>query len=161
MSRAEIAVWGPCGWNFLHAMSVAYPPTPTATERMQMYSFLHAFAKVLPCARCRRHFCSLVQKHLPHSGAPHLATRESLARFLVAAHNMVNERLGHKTMTFEAAMALYGNPDMHTEVPRLHVTQTGPSRAPLVWGATAMIAAGGLLNYARLCRCRTRNRAER
>jgi hypothetical protein len=120
MSRADIAVWGPSGWNFIHAMSFAYPIFPSLSERTQMFTFLHSFAQVLPCFRCRVHFMKLLNTYLPTVSSEHLETRETLVRFLVDAHNMVNKRIGKKEMEFEQVMSLYGNPDMKKQIPQLN-----------------------------------------
>ena len=120
MSRADIDVWGPSGWNFLHAMSFAYSVSPSLSERMRMFAFLHSFAQILPCMRCRVHFIKLLNTHLPNVSSEHIENRESLVRFLVDAHNMVNIRLNKKTMDFEAVMTLYGNPNMKTQIPKLN-----------------------------------------
>ena len=136
MSRADIAVWGPCGWNFIHAMSFAYSISPSFSERTQMFTFLHSFAQVLPCLRCRVHFIKLLNTYLPTVSSEHLETRESLVRFLVDAHNMVNKRIAKKTMEFEQVMSLYGNPDMKKQIPQLN---------PIYKTSTTTLVGGFLL----------------
>lgn len=99
--------WGPAGWTFLHVMSWTYPEEPSAQDREDMFIFLHAFAKVLPCTRCRRHWSKLLSKALPSSSSPRLSSRTSLAGFLVDAHNDVNGELGKPVVTHDEARRLF------------------------------------------------------
>ena len=158
MGRADIGTWGPCGWNFLHAMSFAYPVTPTLTERLEMFTFLHSFAKVLPCMRCRTHFTKLLNVHLHTPSCDKLDSRESLAVFLVDAHNMVNKRLGKRQLSLDAALSLYDSPDLHAPVPRLRGQQVRSTseRAPLLlYGLCGAVVVMLLLR----CAWRRRGRA--
>jgi hypothetical protein len=99
--------WGPAGWTFLHVMSWTYPEEPSLQDREDMFIFLHAFAKVLPCARCRKHWSKLLSAALPSSSSQHLFSRENLAFFLVDAHNDVNRKLGKSVVTHDEARRLF------------------------------------------------------
>lgn len=104
--KTRIEHWGPAAWTFLHAMSFKY--TPTIDDKANMRIFLKSFARALPCEKCRLHFVEYIDTRLEEE---HLRDRESLARFLVAAHNDVNARLGKRQLTY------YEVKKMYTEVP--------------------------------------------
>ena len=99
--------WGPAGWKFLHVAAWTYPKQPTASEREKMYAFLHAFAAVLPCSRCRQHWSAFLKEELPSPQDSKLASRAQLTQFLVDGHNAVNHRLGKPLMSYEDASNLY------------------------------------------------------
>lgn len=105
--RSGLRSWGPAGWTFLHVVSWTYPENPTNQEREEMYVFLHAFSKVLPCKRCRRHWTESLVKAVASSESPHLSSRAALTRFIVDAHNDVNRRLGKRVLSYDEARRLF------------------------------------------------------
>jgi len=99
--------WGPSTWKFLHAVSFAYPDTPSANDKKQMYELLLSVGKFIPCKKCSSHFMShlrstLTSKELSYA----LANRDTLSRFLVDVHNEVNTRLGKKSYCYERVLRL-------------------------------------------------------
>ena len=102
-NKLSIDVWGPCAWNFLHAVSFSYPHSPKSSERQQMYEFVMSIGKVLPCKLCCTHFSEMMTKYLvKQADSAPFDSRENLARFLVDAHNQVNRRLHKREYGFEA-----------------------------------------------------------
>lgn len=89
----SISKWGPSAWHFLHTISFTYSETPSDADKQNMYAFLHAFAQILPCKKCRIEFTEYITKHVTHSSEL-LDSRESLIQFIHEAHNHVNMRLG-------------------------------------------------------------------
>ena len=131
-----LPTWGPAGWTFLHVASWTYPVVPTETQRREMFTFLHAFAAVLPCMLCREHWQRYLRETLPDATSPHLASREALTRYLVDAHNDVNRRLGKAEFSYAAAQQLY---DPAVAPPR------APAPAPCVCallGAVLLVVLG-------------------
>jgi hypothetical protein len=89
----SITKWGPAGWHLLHTISYSYPKEPNDVDKQNMYSFMHSFAKVLPCKKCRVDFTGYVRKHLPPN-SPALDSRDAFVVFVHSAHNHVNMKLG-------------------------------------------------------------------
>lgn len=108
MNRSSITSWGPSGWTYLHAASYAYPLTPSDIERENMFYFLHYFARVIPCQRCRRDFRRILEEKLHERiNSPVFDTRNNLVQFLVDAHNSVNKRLGKRMYSYSEVDRLY------------------------------------------------------
>ena len=63
-----------------------------------MRTFLHLFARHLPCPMCRKHFQALLARSLDDAA---LTSRASLVAFLNDAHNEVNMRLGKRVWTLD------------------------------------------------------------
>lgn len=106
-SQLSIEVWGPKAWGMLHIGSFMYPVVSSAADRQRMYSFLHSFAHIIPCERCRTHFQLSLKAHVESVDSPTLAGREALSRYVVDLHNRVNQRLGKRIWRYEDAMSLY------------------------------------------------------
>lgn len=101
-NKLDIGVWGPNGWNFLHAVSFAYPVNPTGDERRTMSTFLSATSKVLPCKTCCTHFANYLAYLGPNlESTKELSSRQELTKLLVDVHNTVNARLGKRVLSYE------------------------------------------------------------
>lgn len=71
-------------------MAALFPEDASLTKQRAMISFLTALGELYPCATCARHFRLFMSQHpLPALGQLH---RESLSKWLCAAHNGVNAR---------------------------------------------------------------------
>lgn len=108
MSRLSIYKWGPNAWNFIHAVSYAYPEQASKAQREEMFKFLWYFARVLPCMQCREDFKTYLQRTLTkREQSSVFATRQSLVHFLVDAHNHVNRKLSKSEWSYARVDALY------------------------------------------------------
>lgn len=86
----DVRIWGPKAWEFMHAVTFAYPvENPTHEEQENMRNFFHAIGSNLPCDKCRYHFLKMLKEHpVP------VQSRRELSEWLVDRHNDVNRRLG-------------------------------------------------------------------
>ena len=91
----------------MHAVSFSYPENPNQDDKHRVFDFMHAFAKVLPCMRCRRDWMHYLTQHLSTRDSAHLNSREAFVRFLVDGHNYVNQRLSKRTYSYEEVRKLY------------------------------------------------------
>jgi hypothetical protein len=108
VGKLSIEKWGPCGWNFLHAVSFTYPKVPTLEQKKTMYAFLHTVGRVLPCPVCNTHFTQMIERELAAEElSTQLTSRDALSRFLVAAHNEVNVRLNKRQLTYDEVVQQY------------------------------------------------------
>ena len=96
-------VWGPAGWTYLHAVTLAYPDPPTDEDKANYGAFFQAVGPTLPCPDCQQNW----QEHLA-AGPPALESREALVRWLVDLHDRtrisqgklpLGERLGLDAIT--------------------------------------------------------------
>ena len=89
-------VWGPIFWATLHITSMAYPDSPSYTEKRAAKEFFNALPHLLPCPVCREHFKEIL-KAMPVE--TWLDNRTTLTEWVWMAHNRVNERLGKPQLT--------------------------------------------------------------
>lgn len=96
----KTSVWGPSAWRFLHAVTFAYPDTPTQAHKDAARNLFKSLKLMLPCGDCCTHYCSGFDTDPVDL---HLDSRDSLSRWLVKFHNSVNARLGKPQYSFEKA----------------------------------------------------------
>ena len=97
-SQLDIRVWGPNAWGTLHAMAHSLPETLSDAQQKDFVDFVHLFGKHLPCHKCRRHYTSFMETHLPSADT---RTRDGAVALLHGLHNDVNRRLGKPEMSLE------------------------------------------------------------
>lgn len=95
-TKLNISEWGPALWQSLHAISFAYPDTPSPSDQSAYYNFFTALQYVIPCVKCRGHYATMLAE-----SPIRLESREALARWLVDRHNEVNVRTGKATLRYE------------------------------------------------------------
>jgi hypothetical protein len=78
--------WGPSGWKLLHTLTLTYQPS----NKVAMAKFLETLPYTLPCKFCRS---SLTDYYRAEPFEPALKSRNSLAKWLLNIHNMVNDKL--------------------------------------------------------------------
>ena len=135
MSGVTMDHWGPAAWNTLHVFAHTAPRVLDASQREDMRALLHAFARHLPCPRCRRHFVEFLDRRLDDEA---LSTRERLVALLNDAHNEVNVRTGKRAWTLDEHYAVYQSrgPPLIVRVCRNH---RGSATGVLFLAATALV----------------------
>ncbi len=116
--------WGPHAWRLLHSISFAYPTKPSEIERRRTKEFFTSLQHVLPCPDCRHHFARLLREK-PIDDA--LTSQDLFCRWLVGAHNDVNERLGKPHMPFESVKTKYESLRGICQLPQTGSTLTDAS----------------------------------
>ena len=99
--------WGPALWTSLHTISFDYPDHPSGTDKQNYNMFFHSLKQVLPCDQCRKHYTKFIEETSPIE--PALKNRDTLTRWLVNLHNVVNERLQKGIVTYESVKEKYDN----------------------------------------------------
>ena len=98
-------VWGPVVWHALHYITLGYPNTNPSEEKKQKYkTFFSLLADVLPCSICANHFSENLVK-MPLSDKV-LENKESLVKWLIDFHNIVNENNNKPIVKYEDARQL-------------------------------------------------------
>ena len=100
------AIWGPHGWKFLHYVSLGYPVNPSHEDKSNYKNFYHSLQYVLPCEKCAMNYKQNLVK-LPIDN--HLENRDSLVKWVIDIHNLVNNELGKDKVEYEEALSLHIN----------------------------------------------------
>jgi hypothetical protein len=94
--------WGPSAWLFLHSVSFQYPENPTDQEKNNYKIFFESLQNILPCPNCREHY----QKNLKENPM-NLESRESLIKWVIDLHNLVNQKNSKKEYSYDEVKDLY------------------------------------------------------
>lgn len=97
-------VWGPHFWYVIHTTALNYPTAPTDFHKMTYKNFFESFANVLPCKKCREHYQTHISRY-PIS--PFLDSNELLNKWIIDLHNMVNQSLGKRQLTYQEVYQTY------------------------------------------------------
>ena len=100
--------WGPGAWKFLHTITFSYPESPDQKTQERTYRFFDALQHVLPCSKCRGHYSNQFRRITSST----FRNRESLTRWLVDLHNVVNESHGKKPLAYDDIRAMYGGEEL-------------------------------------------------
>jgi len=96
--------WGPVVWHALHYITLGYPDNPTSDKKEKYKQFFTLLSDVLPCSVCAKHFEeNLVNMPLDDKA---LENKESLIKWLIDFHNIVNEKNNKPIIKYEEARKL-------------------------------------------------------
>jgi hypothetical protein len=96
--------WGPVVWHALHYITLGYPSNPSQDKKDKYKHFFTLLSDVLPCSICANHFSENLIK-MPLSDEV-LETKESLVKWLIDFHNIVNEKNKKPIIKYEEARKL-------------------------------------------------------
>lgn len=99
-------VWGKHMWTSIHFIALAYPQSPTQVEQSDYSFFFNNLYKVLPCKSCREHL-DKTMKNEHQLNKEHLKNKDTLFKWTVDLHNIVNRRLKKKVISLEKAISTY------------------------------------------------------
>jgi hypothetical protein len=94
-------IWGRPAWFIFHLITYTYPENPTLQDRENYQMFFQSFGRVLPCPVCRANF----ERHYRAMPLTQeiLDNRNSLVRWGIDMHNMVNQELGKRMLGHQEA----------------------------------------------------------
>ena len=93
--------WGPVVWHALHYITLGYPDNPTQEKKDKYKQFFTLLSDTLPCSICAQHFSENLIK-MPLSDEV-LQTKETLVKWLIDFHNVVNEMNKKPIIKYEDA----------------------------------------------------------
>lgn len=99
--------WGPVVWHALHYVTLGYPDKPSIEQKNKYKQFFTLLSDVLPCSICANHFTENLVK-MPLSDNI-LNTKESLIKWLIDFHNVVNEKNNKPIILYKEARQLIEN----------------------------------------------------
>lgn len=89
----DVEQLGRSSWTLLHTVAASYPDRPNLTQQSDIRQFITLFSKLYPCWVCAGDF----QAWIRGGNDPKVGSREELSRWMCAAHNAVNVKLGKST----------------------------------------------------------------
>jgi len=135
------AVWGPIFWSTIHIVTIGYPDSPSQDEQRSAVAFFESLKAVIPCPICREHYAMNLAK-LPVRAE----SRASLVRWAFTIHNMVNEQLEKRPITFDEFIA---HMKELSALSSLHLPQMGYSaRREMGLGLGLGLALGVAVGFA-------------
>jgi hypothetical protein len=99
-------VWGPKLWFVIHTFALNYPDNPTYEDRRVMEEFFNNLKYSIPCHKCRIHYRQNLQNNPIIS---YLDNKQSLFKYTVDLHNLVNKSLGKKIYSYDEVTSIYKN----------------------------------------------------
>ena len=99
-------IWGPPAWMFLHSVSLAYPKNPTEEDRTNYGTFFNNLQPVLPCNKCSINYLKHIQEDPIEN---HLDNKESLVKWLINLHNIVNQLNNKNKLSYDDVIDKYKN----------------------------------------------------
>lgn len=143
-NKMKTHIWGPSAWTFLHAVSFAYPETPSAEHKQAVLNLFGSLKHLLPCGECCSHYCSTFSSE---SLSKSLSSRDSFSRWLVDFHNSVNVRLQKPEFKYSDAQAKFMGEDAMCEVKATscaddtHTSSPTPSPFKYLWIGVVIVIA--------------------
>ena len=99
-------VWGPACWLMFHTGALNYPVSASPITKKRMKGFILGIPSMIPCATCSDHATLHIEEHKDELDNI-CSGRETLFKFFVDFHNIVNERYGKKYVSLEDAYKMY------------------------------------------------------
>lgn len=87
-------IWGPWVWNGQHAITFAYPESPTEQDKQNYRIHFETLGHVLPCCNCGKSYTEFIKTGDTCLTDNDLKDRKSLTHWLWRVHNVVNKKLG-------------------------------------------------------------------
>lgn len=101
-------VVGPYFWKLLHGLAHTYKPS---RDRARMCRLLRDLQTLFPCRYCRNAYRRKIARD---PFAPHLRSRDALARWLIRTHNRVNAQTHRARMPVAEGLRLGARFAKHT-----------------------------------------------
>lgn len=104
-------VWGKHLWYSIHFIALDYPENPSNEDKRDYQLFYENLHKVIPCYKCSLNYI----KHLKERPLEQddLESPETLFRWTVDIHNIVNRDLKKKQISYDEALKIYRNFESH------------------------------------------------
>jgi len=90
--------WGPIAWNLIHHFSIC------SKNNKCMKIMILTFGYIIPCPSCKKHYHFLINSILPLNEDNY--SKEYLIRYLFNIHNIINEDLHKKKISFKKAIEI-------------------------------------------------------
>lgn len=89
-------LWGNQFWFTIHTIALTYPENPSSDEKESALQFMISLKDLLPCEKCKLHYKKNINLQKLKKA---IESQESLFKYTVDLHNMVNTMNGEKELT--------------------------------------------------------------
>ena len=100
------SVWGKHYWFVFHIIGLKYPEVPSLEDKLSHIHFYKELWRFIPCNTCSTNY-QIHYEQFPVDD--HLETNETLFKWTVDFHNIVNTSLSKPIMGLNDAMAQYSS----------------------------------------------------
>jgi hypothetical protein len=105
VSTATPEINGPPFWFILHNGTAHLPEQISPISLQRLRGFIDGIPEMQPCTECSEHARAYIDKNKEKILA--LKTGDDFFRFFVDFHNVVNQRLGKKIVSYNEAYLMY------------------------------------------------------
>lgn len=98
-------IWGKYLWISIHYIALGYPSIPSTDDAIAYTNFFNDLVAVIPCPMCADHYQRMLRK-LPLTDDV-LANNETLFKWTVDIHNLVNRETSKTEITYKHAYMFY------------------------------------------------------
>ena len=100
-------IWGKHFWYTIHFIALDYPEKPNNEDKRDFQTFFENLHKVIPCYKCSVNYVKhLKERPLEKSD---LENNETLFKWTVDIHNIVNRELKKRQVSYDDAWRIYQN----------------------------------------------------
>ena len=107
------SIWGPKAWHLLHSFSIGQNKPIKQEERKCYYLFYKTFAELIPCAVCKSHYIDYFYNI--YTIEEQEINRNSMKKYVFELHNIINNELGKKEISFKKAMKIHSRTN-HSDI---------------------------------------------
>lgn len=97
--------WGPFVWASIHLIALGAPQRFDGSNQAPYVQFFQNLPYILPCQKCKEHLIEHLKTHSVDTAVS--GGRDTLFRWTVDLHNIVNRSLGKEEMTLEDALVFW------------------------------------------------------
>jgi hypothetical protein len=97
-------IWGPKLWFVIHTFALNFPKNPSYDDIRTYEEFFNNLKSTIPCYKCKIHYTEELEKNPIIN---YLTDTETLFKYTVDFHNIVNKRLKKKTYNYNEAYKIY------------------------------------------------------
>lgn len=103
--------WGPLCWRMIHTISYSYNHNNLESKNEYKHFFIIVLPKLIPCPKCKIHWEKNISKY-----PPNLKDKNSLVKWVVFMHNLVNIENKKRTFSFKEVNKIYYNQNFNQEI---------------------------------------------
>jgi hypothetical protein len=98
-------IWGKSFWKVIHLIGYNYSDNPSDEDKKNVNDFFDLIGQLLPCEKCRLHYKNHMMTYKLTDND--LISKDTLFKWTVNLHNVVNSTLNKKQLTEQDVIDKY------------------------------------------------------